>query len=506
MKQQLLSFAIGWPFLGALTLLLVSPEGKTKRVGWARTTALVFSVLSALCSLICVASMHPQQPELQFAVQVPWIGSYAINYHVGLDGLNMVAVLLLSILFPVVLAAEWKERKGSRGLLGLILLLQGALLGAVLAQDLFLQLFFWSMSVFPFYFLIGIWGGERREEAAFSTLISATLGNALLFLAILLAYYAVDPHTFSLHELAAGKLEGKSFSVLGMELPVASCVFWLLFVGLCLRIPIWPLQGWFSLAATQASPSVFVCLAGGAVPVGTYLLIRLSYTLLPQTLLGASPWVVGVGLVNLVVGMFSAIAQKNLKSLLASLALAEVGLILLGVGSVSNPGLVGALYQQLTMGLALAGFGLFTGWIDERVGHTDFVSNEGERALGGVAVRAPMVAILSGLWVASLLGLPGMGGFVGHSLLLVGTYSAYPIGAMIATGSMALGVYGLFSMYRLVFLGRSAQSLGTVEDLSTMEKLYSLPLLAGVLVFGLYPKPFIDLIRPTVVTLLSTVR
>jgi NADH-quinone oxidoreductase subunit M len=472
----------------------------------SRWIALASSLAASTCAMILVATMQKHTADLQATELFPWVGSYAISYDMAIDGLNVLLVLLTAILFPVLIAYEWDQKIGIRGMHGLLLILQTSLFGVVCAQDLFLQFFFLGLTSLPFYFLVGIWGGQGREKAAFRTIVASSLGNALIFLALVLVYYSVDPHSFSLRELAGGKIAGKMFQFMGYELSVSGVAFALISVGLSLRAPIWPLHGWFTEIAQEAPSSVLVALCAGTVPVALYVFIRDCYLLFPETLSYAAHLIAGVGTLNIIMGGICAATQTGLRRLLAFLCLSEVGLVLMGIGSLSSAGLVGAIYQQLILGLGLAGFGLVSGIISERTGHSNFLSDSGERTLGGIATRAPAVSVVAGLIVASLLGFPGLGGFVGHALVLIGSYSIHPLTVMIAGGALLLASYYLFNMYRCIFLGKPNREFGAFADLTYRERAYMLPVVISLLFFGLYPKPLIELIRPTVLTVLSTVK
>jgi NADH-quinone oxidoreductase subunit M len=508
MIHHLITLMVFLPLVGALLQAFISSApGKEDGIAGSRWAALITSLASSICALVLVLSMQAGVPELQATETFSWVGSYAISYDMGVDGLNALLVLLVAIIFPILISYEWNQKVGVRGMHGLFLVLQTAFLGAVCAQDIFLMFFFWALSALPFYFLIGIWGGEKRESAAFRYVVSASLGNALLFAALVLIYYAIDPHGFSLRELAGGKLSGKTFEMLGAEIPVAAVAFGLTCAGLALRAPIWPLHGWFTQVAEEAPPTVFVALSAVTVPVATYIFIRLCYSLFPETMVGSARAIVIVGIVNLLLGGICAVAQKRLNLLLAFVCMSEMGFILVGIGSLNSAGVVGAVYQQLVLGLGLAGFGLFSGLIIERVGHSTFLpGDQGDLPFGGIARRAPSVALVAGVVVASLLGFPGFGGFVGHALLTIGSYSVHPIVVLVIGAALLLATYYLFTMYRHVFLGKEGASVATFTDLSLRERAYLLPLVAALLVFGLYPKPLLDLVRPTVLTLLSTVK
>lgn len=506
MSNHLISLMVFLPFVGALTQGFLPARAEARAAAAGRWIALVTSILSSLIGIGLILSMQAATPEMQLTESFAWIGSYAISYEMGLDGLNALMVLLVSVLFPVLIAAEWNQKLASRGMYGLFLLLQTSLLGAICAQDLFLQFFFWGFSAFPFYFLIGIWGGENREAAAFRSVVAAVIGNALLFTALLLVYYSIDPHTFALKELTGGKFVGKTFEIFGQEVSVPLIAFSLIGLGLALRTPIWPLHGWFTQVAEEAPASVLVALAAGTVPVGSYIFVRLGYSVFPETVKSAAQLMIIVGTVNLLVGAICAVAQRGLRRLLAFVTVSQLGLILIGIGSLNGAGIVGAIYQQLVFGLGLAGLGLLIGLIIERAGHASFLRDDGTRPFGGLAVQAPAIAITAGVVMASLIGFPGFGGFVSQSLVVLGSYSVHSVNVLLAAIGFLLAAYYFFTMYRLVFLGKQGSDAEKFQDLTWRERAYLLPVVAALLAFGLYPKPLLEVIRPTALTLLSMVK
>ncbi len=491
------------PLLGVFFQTTMA-KGKTSHGLTEKWVALSASLLSSMFGLWAVFFMQKQTADIQLLESINWVGSYAIHYEVGMDGLSAVLVLLISILFPVLIAAEWTQKVASRGIYSLFLILQSAFIGTVCAQDLFLMFFFWSLSAVPFYFLIGIWGGEKREESAIQTLVTASLGNALLFASFLLIYYTVEPHTFLLKDLSGGKLVGKYFLFMGNGLYTPNIAFLLFCLGLAFRLPIWPMHGWFTHLALEAPSSVFAAVCGVSVPVALYLFMRVSYSIFPDILPYLGSWVVMVGVFNLIFGVFCAFAQSNLSLLLAFSCMAEVGFLLVGVGSLSPAGVVGAAYQQISLGLVAAGFGLFCGVMFNRLGHVSFLKGESEKGLGGLATQAPWVSLFCGVLIASLLGIPGFGGFVSHALLTIGSYSVHPMAVLLSGGLFIMVTYYLFSMYRNIFLGQAGKGAAVFSDLSLRERVYIMPVVFILLFLGVYPKPFLDLIRPTVLTLLST--
>jgi len=512
MNNNLITFMIFLPLVGALGQIFIPGIWtETLSKNWSkgkfsRWIALIASALSSACGLMLVFLIKSGGPGFSIAELHPWVGSYSISYSVEINGLNVLLVLLISIVFPILVFSEWSTKKGIQGIQGLFLLLQTSLYGMVCAQDLFLLFFFWALSTLPFYFLISIWGGEFREKAALRYIVTGALGNALLFIALILIYYASEPHTFAMEELLGGQVSKESFSFLGYEVSVLSLGFMFLCLGMAFRVPVWPIHGWFSYFATQAPPSVLVAICGVFIPVAMSVFGKLSYSLFPQQVAQYAGVIMFLGVLNVVFGMLCAVIQRELKLLLAFLCIGQVGMILIGIGSLDSSGVVGAAYQQLSFGLGLAGLGLFSGLVSTRMGESVFIDSKGKRTIGGIASYAPMMALVVGLLVASLLGMPGLGGFIGQSLIMMGGFAVSPLSIGVTGVGVLLMTFGLFSMYRYVFLGSPSQKAQGFSDLSFVEKSYLFPLV-GVLVFlGIYPKPLLDMVRPSVLALLEIVR
>lgn len=498
MFEHYLSIIILLPFLGAIFQIFNHPS--TKWVG------LLTSCISSLLSVVAIVNLNQGNPGGMVSETASWIGAYSIHYHLGLDGLNVVLVLLLSFLFPLLFASEWNRTNGPRGMVSLYLLLQSALLGTVLSQDLFLLLFFWSFSALPLFFLLGIWGDRNRERAALHFIVTSSVGNAFLFLALILVYYATEPHSFSLPELVGGKFLDKSFILLGEKFNVATVAFSLVGVGLLLRAPVWPFHGWFTQFSEEAPPSLFVVVSAAINHVAVYVFIRVCYSLFPETMREFSNGIIAIGAINLVMGGLFAISQVKINQLLSYLSMSQLGLILLGIGSLNDQGLVGSMYLMLALGLSLAGFGFVYGLIRDRTGSGSFYSDNGEKILGGLASRAPVTAIITGIFIASLLGFPGFGGFVGQSLIFIGTFSAHPFAIGMAALAVGVTCYYLFNSYLAIFLGTYQQKTLPFLDLNIRERIYLFPLVIFIIFFGLYPKLLLDIIRPTLAGLIAAVK
>jgi NADH-quinone oxidoreductase subunit M len=516
MNNSLISLMLLLPFTGAVLQAASTlprrpgPDGEVVKSDADRDIfrwiAFASSLASAICGLILLFQMKSGVAAPQHAETFSWVGAYSITYALAVDGMSAPVLLLISIVFPILIAAEWMRARGRQGIHGLLLLVQSALIGAVCAQDLFLLFFFWSLSAFPIYFLIGIWGGEEREVAAFRTFVSSVIGNTLFFGAMLLVYYSFEPRSFLIGELAGRPQPDWGFELLGVRIAVADLAFLLMAMGLVFRAPIWPFHGWFIKSAHQAPASVLVAIIIMGIPVSSLIFLRLSLTLFPQVFAGAATSVVAVGVVNIVVGGLCALAQRQLRPLLGYLGLGQLGLLLLGVASLDPAGLVGVVYQQLVSGLALAGLGLLIGIVVERASLDFFGENRGEDSasrLGGLAQQAPAAALVAAVACASLLGVPGLGGFISQSLLMIGGYAVTPWAVFAAVVAMIFSAITLLGMYRHAFLGELTPATTSFSDLLSRERLFLFPLIFGLVFFGVYPKPMVDLIRPTVAQLMK---
>ncbi len=503
MSSYLISLTIGIPFVGSLVEVFIRSDKSSFLV--FKWFALITSLMASLIGIFLVMSMSKGVPGLQVNEIFSWIGSYAISYDVGLDGFNAPLILLIAVVFPLLIVFEWNRERGSKGIFGLFLLLQSCFFGVIFAQDLFLSFFFWSFSALPLYFLLAIWGGGEREKAAFRFLMTASIGNVFLFLSLILIYYSVEPHTFSIKELLGGRIIGE-FEILGESCFLSLTAFVFMILGISFRIPIWPLHGWFTFLATQAPASVFVIFAGILTPVGLYLLSKFSFSLFPVEFMEWSKVILTVGALNVVFGSIISVAQRELRLLMAYLTLAQCGVILIGFGSLDSAGVVGGVYQLLVIGLGLSGFGLFIGAVRSRKGHSAFLNEEGESNFGGWIGSAPVLALVTSLLMASLVGLPGLGGFVGQSLTMMGSFSVSPVTVLIVLSGVLVMTFALFAVFRNVFLGQPKDKENLAVDLSMREKSLLMPIVGCLLFLGILPKPLLDLVRPSILTLLSLMK
>lgn len=489
-----ISLMIVFPVLGALIQWGFSLVKKTE-IPWV---SLLASLISSVLGFVMIFTMNIES-DLQFTESFHWIEQLGIKYEMGIDGLSALLVLLISIAYPVLIAAEWKRPKGLGGLHGLFLISQATAIACVCSQDLFLMFFFWALLIVPVYFQVGIWGEStqegQNESTAMQTMMTGAIGNALCFAGLVLVYHALEPNTFLIQDFIGAKLSDKSIDVWGRSLKISGLAFGLFAAGLALRIPFWPMHRWFLNVTKNAPASVVASVCIVSVSVGLYLFLRISFSLFPDVLKEIQPWIVGFGVVNLVLGSIGALAHKNLRLLICYTLLIELGLLLISIGALGASALVGVVYQLLSIGLGWSAFILLVGYLGDSPG-------------GGLAFHTPILALIMGLTLSTMIGVPGSAGFVGHSLELIGSFSH--LKAEVISGGIALLImtYALITLYKRIFLGSAETSSGSsspalVDDLDTRRKLYLIPLALCAIVFGVYPKILIDIVRPTALTLLS---
>ena len=395
MNSHFITLMILLPFFGAVAQLVLAERNDEQSV-MGKWIAVGCSGLAGLLGVILVLSMKGQGGTLEASQQVPWIGSYAISYSVGLDGLNAVVLLLLSILFPLILCFEWNQERSIKGLFGLTLMLQSSLIGAVCAQDLFLLFFFWSVSSLPVFFMISIWGENHKEKAAFYYIMSSFIGNALLLISLVLIYYSVSPYTFSIQEISQRGIGKVATSFLGIEIDMATLAFVFLLLGLALRIPVAPFHGWLSYGATQVPASVVILITGSIVPVGIYIFSKVGFSLFTAELERYETVIIAFGAFNLVYSVFNAAIQREFRQFLVFLCLAQVGLLIMGLGSREEEGVVGATFQLFTVGLGIAGLGMFSGMLFDRSGSFNFVDSQEETGYWRTCFQGTNFILFSG--------------------------------------------------------------------------------------------------------------
>jgi NADH-quinone oxidoreductase subunit M len=477
------------PLLGVLVLLFLRPEQKNA----ARWVALITSLVTFCISIAILVQFNPSNPDLQMVINLPWIqvSTWTINYHMGVDGLSILLLLLTTLLTPISILSTWTAvEERVKEFMIFFLLLELGMVGVFLAQDLFLFYVFWEFTLVPMYFLIGIWGGPRRMYAAVKFFLYTMAGSILMLLAIL--WLGIQQGTFEVPDLIA---KG--------SIP-ANVQFWLFLAfaaAFAIKVPMWPLHSWLPDAHVEAPTAGSVILAGVLLKMGTYGFLRFNLPLFPAAAVRLAPWMAGLAVIGILYGAAVSYAQKDVKKLVAFSSVSHLGFVMLGLFALNSQGIQGGIMQMVNHGLSTGALFLVVGMIYERR-HTRDMD-----AFGGLWKVMPIYGALTLIVTLSSMGLPGLNGFVGEFTILLGAWAAGNAGQPLVTnwfaGLAAIGVilaavYLLF-MFQKLFLGPvTLEENRNLRDLNWREIITLLPLIVLIFWIGLYPKPFFMLIGPAV--------
>ncbi|MSU69821.1 MAG: NADH-quinone oxidoreductase subunit M [Opitutaceae bacterium] len=496
-RLPLLSLLIFAPWAGAL-LLAALPRLSPKA---ARGTAFAFSLSTLLFSLAVWSGFDPAVTGYQFVEQHEWIHALNVHYHLGLDGMSLLLVLLTGIVSPLALGAALHPTSNPRVLGLLFLVLQGSALGVFLALNFFHWFIFWELSLVPAFFLIKLWGGAGAGRAAYQFVIYTIAGSAFLLLGFAALYAATGTLDFT--ELTQLALGGGLAALLGPTAGLA--VFLGVFLGLAVKVPLFPFHTWLPSAYAEAPTGVSMFLTGVMSKMGVYGFLRILWPLFPAQLHACAGPLLWLALGGVVFGAFAAIKQTDLKRMIAYSSVNHLSYCLLALFAVaaSQPGqnsaavaaaFSGALLQMFNHGLSAAALFYCLGVLERRSGGLRGIGD-----FGGVRSAAPVFAGLCGIAMFSSLGLPGLNGFVGEFLIFLGVFGLAPWAAAVATLGLLATAMFLLTFWQRVFHGpRSGAAAGDFRDLDRGELATLIPLIALMFVFGVLPHLLADLINPLV--------
>ena len=495
----MISLVLALPLVGSISQVLWPIQSVVGRVRIARFLGSFSGILAGVLALVVVS--QNKSGGISSGSSIPWIESFSINYELGIDGLNAPILILLGLFFPVLILFENMVKKPNRARIALYLLQFTSLVGLVCARDLFLLFGFWALSSVPVYFLSSVWSESEGQKAAIKYIVVTSISNAMFFLSVVLIYLNSGQTSFSIVDLRELLVQNQNAGLLDPSRQSLAFVF--LLIAVALRVPVWPIHGWFPILTRYSSPSVTAIFCGAIIPSFLYIFMRLGYSLFPLEVYSYSDTIMGIGAVNLVMGAFALLAQRELRLFLTFLAVAQTGLLLIGIGTMDTAGLVGFCYHVLPVGLSMGTFGLFIGLVKDKAGKTNFLEEDGKNSFGGLIHKTPGLAFFAGTLLISVLGFPGTGSFIGQSLIVMGGTSTHPF----TVGFLGLGLIAMltavFRLFRSFFLGDEAR--GSLADLETGEKFYLYPVVAMLIGMGLYPGPLIEMVRPSVLELLSIV-
>jgi NADH-quinone oxidoreductase subunit M len=481
------------PLVGAVPILL-GPVAAAKR------TALVVTLLEFLLSAGLWWAVDTTPGTLQLNSSVPWIPAWGIHYAVGIDGISLTMVLLTTLLMPLSVLGSWKyitERE--RGYYALLVILTTGMLGVFLATDLFLFYVFWEVMLIPMYFIIGIWGGKNRLYAAIKFFIFTMVGSFLMLVAILAMAWAVAGRTATPLSFDYQHLLDNAKSV-G---PLAPWLFAAFALAFAIKVPVFPFHTWLPDAHVEAPTAGSVLLAGILLKMGTFGFLRYAVPFFPQVAM--SPWVTNLvlvlALVGIVYGALVAMVQPDIKKLVAYSSVSHLGFVMLGIWAATVQSLDGAVMVMIGHGFSTGALFFLVGMLYERR-HTRDIS-----AYGGIARVVPVFSLVFSVVALSSIGLPGLNGFIGEFLVLLGSFRVHPVSAGIATtGVIFAAAYLLWALQRIIYNRLDQPENEGLTDLTPRELAVMAPLLAGIVWLGLFPGPVLRRIEPVALKYIEAVR
>jgi NADH-quinone oxidoreductase subunit M len=480
--QHILTIVTFMPALGALVLLLQSRTN----IRAIRAVAVTAAVLSFLFSLHLIAHFDSNSPEFQYVINAPWIPSFGISYHMGVDGISLFLILLTTVLTPLAMLASWSITERTKEYFIFMLLLETGMIGVFGSLDLFLFYVFWEVMLIPMYFLIGVWGGNRRIYSAMKFVLYTMIGGVLMLVAIISLYFmhgsATGDYTFSytaiLNALTTGRLV--------LTPAIERILFLAFFIAFAIKVPLFPFHTWLPDAHVEAPTAGSVLLAGVMLKMGTYGLVRFSLPFFPHMSHLFAPFISMLAIVGIIYGAFVAMVQPDMKKLVAYSSVSHLGFIVLGIFSFTTQGMEGAVYQMLNHGVSTGALFLLVGMIYERR-HTRAIDE-----FGGLAHRMPLFAGVFLIVTLSSIGLPGLNGFVGEFLILLGTFGVNPAHAALAASGVILSAVYMLWMYQRVIWGEITNAKNELlADLNLREKVMIVPLLILIVWMGMYSSHFL---------------
>ena len=520
MDSLILSTLIFLPVFGAIIMMPASKYMGKDKPEIFKYIALFVTGIQLLLSCLLYINFDPTLSvvESPFTVQVDWIKAFNIQYFIGVDGLSMPMVILTALLSFICIIVSWKITDKPLGYFSLFLLLDAGMMGVFLSLDFFLFYIFWEVMLLPMYFLIGMWGGPQRHYAAIKFFLYTLFGSVFMLLGMLALYFYTDPHTFNLITLIqlAPTID---VTLWGIDMRI---LIWIaLFVGFAIKVPIFPFHTWLPLAHVEAPTAISVILAGVLLKMGTYGFLRISYPLLPGEAINFSMILAILGVINILWGAVNAIAQIDMKKMVAYSSVSHMGYVLLGMASVvslnrggAEAGLNGAVMQMFNHGVITAMLFLLVGMIYERSHHrwivfpSDYKDKDlaGKLGFGGIANVMPvysgfvMIAFFAGL------GLPGLSGFISEAFCFIGGFSVFKLLTVIGTLGILLNAVYFLRAYQRMFWGNLDERNENLSDITSLELVTILPLTILIIMLGVYPSPLIDIIQPAIQKIINIVQ
>jgi NADH-quinone oxidoreductase subunit M len=491
MHFPILSSLVALPIAGALLLLLVRDEPEHEPL--VRNIALIVSGLVFAETLLLWSRFDPAIADFQFVERHAWIPAFGISYFVGVDGISLFLLVLTGFLTPLALLGSWESvHRKTRAFCMFVLLLESAMMGVFVSLDLFLFYVFWDAMLIPMYFLIGIWGYDRRIYASIKFLLYTMAGSVLMLLAILgLAY---------LHSTAQGSYSFDLLKIYELQVPM-HLQFWF-FVAFALafaiKVPLFPFHTWLPDAHVEAPTAGSVILAGVLLKMGTYGLLRFAFPIFPDAALFFAPYLGLLAVIGIIYGALVAMVQPDMKKLVAYSSVSHMGFVVLGIAAMNTQGVEGAVYQMLNHGVSTGGLFLIVGMLSDRR-HTRLIAE-----FGGLKKVMPHLVAVFLIVTLSSIGMPPLNGFVGEFLVLLGAFEWNPaLASAAAIGVILSATYMLWMFQRVNYGPVSNEKNANLPDLGTREWIVIAPIVAAIVLMGVMPNLFLKPIGPSVERLIS---
>ena len=488
--MNILSLVTLFPLLGVVALAFM-PKTNTHQI---KIVALGISIITMLLSFVMALKYKSPASGFAYVTSHPWVSSFHINYALGIDGLALVLILLTTVLVPIVVLGGWNESEGGRWSVKtfymLILVLETFMIGVFAATDVFLFYVIFEAMLVPVYFLIGGFGTGERAAAALKFLLYS-LFDGLLMLAAVIGIYIISA------EQAIGSFDVTALSHLTIDHATQNWLFLGFFIAFAIKAPLWPFHTWLPGAAKAATPGTSILLLGVLDKVGTYGMIRFCLTLFPDATKTFAPYIIVLSVISVIYGAFLAIGQKNLNSLIAFTSISHFGFITLGIFAYTSQGLTGATFYMVNHGFSTAALFLLGGWMISRR------KSAAIEDFGGLQRITPVMAWLFFVSGLSALALPGLSSFVSEFLVLLGTFTRYPVAAIIGTLGIVLAALYILILVQRTLHGPLKSGNESMTDLNLREKIAIAPVIAALVILGFYPKPALHVINPSTTSVMA---
>jgi NADH-quinone oxidoreductase subunit M len=484
MSWPVLSVVTFLPLLGAGFIMLVRGDDALAR-GTARWVALWTTLVTFAISLVLVGRFDPSSPEFQFAEKHEWLG--IASYHMGVDGISLPFVILTTALMPICIIASWTSiQKRVKAYMIAFLVLETLMVGTFAALDLVLFYLFFEGGLIPMFLIIGVWGGPRRVYASFKFFLYTLLGSVLMLLAIMAMYWD------------AGTTDIAALMHHGFPLGLQKWAWLAFFASFAVKMPMWPVHTWLPDAHVEAPTAGSVILAAILLKMGGYGFLRFSLPMFPSASHDFAPLIFTLSVVAIIYTSLVALMQEDIKKLIAYSSVAHMGFVTMGIFAATTQGIAGGIFQMISHGIVSGALFLCVGVVYDRI-HTREIA-----AYGGLVNRMPLYAAVFMVFTLANVGLPGTSGFVGEFLSLIGTFKAQVAVAFLATiGVILSAAYALWLYRKVIFGVLDKPLLLGIKDLGWRESLIFAPLVALTLLFGVAPKPVLDISSAAVTQLLD---